>query len=107
MNTTATVNAITRPANHSGGGDGAGWGGIPKNVANDESSRALNARMIVTQLSQAKLPDTTSHSWVMTTIAAATLATGCGANKPNGTTSWAKWLPATSMRCSGLGRGGR
>ncbi len=47
---------------------------------------------------------TTSHSWVTTMIAAATLATGCGANNPNGTTSWAKWLPATSIRCSGLGR---
>jgi hypothetical protein len=65
---------------------------------------ALNARKIVTQLSHAKLPDATSHSWVITTIAAATPAIGCGANKPNGTISWAKWLPATSTRCSGLGR---
>ena len=65
---------------------------------------ALNARTIVTQLSQEKLPDATSHSWVTTTMPAATLATGCGANNPNGTMSWAKWLPATSTRCSGLGR---
>ncbi|CPA83087.1 Uncharacterised protein [Mycobacterium tuberculosis] len=37
-------------------------------------------------------------------IAAAMLAAGCGVNNPNGTTSWAKWLPATSIRCNGLGR---
>ena len=60
--------------------------------------------MIVSQFSQAKLPESTSHSWVTITIAAAMLATGCGANSANGTTSWAKWLPATSTRCSGLGR---
>ena len=104
MNSTATVKATTRPANHCGGVDSPGCAGIGSTIAADESSMALNARMIVTQLSQAKLPDATSHSWVTTTIAAATLATGCGANNPNGTTSWAKWLPATSIRCSGLGR---
>lgn len=65
---------------------------------------ALHASRIVTQLSQAKLPDATSQSWVTTMIAAAPPATGCGANNPNGTTSWAKWFPATSTRCSGLGR---
>ena len=27
-----------------------------------------------------------------------------GEQQPKGTTSWAKWLPATSTRCSGLGR---
>src|SRR6516162_1359873 len=104
MNSTAPVNVITGPANHGGGADHAGCAGISKSVANDESSMALNARTIVTQLSQAKLPDATNHSWVTTTIPAATLATGCGANNPNGTMSWAKWLPATSTRCSGLGR---
>ena len=65
---------------------------------------ALHANRIVTQLSQAKLPDATSHSWVTTMIAAAMLATGCGANNPNGTISCEKWLPATSIRCSGFGR---
>lgn len=35
-----------------------------------------NARMIVSQFSQAKLPESTSHNWVMTMIDAATLATG-------------------------------
>ncbi|PQM45663.1 hypothetical protein C1Y40_04176 [Mycobacterium talmoniae] len=65
---------------------------------------ALHAKMMVTQFSQAKFPEATSHSWVTMMIPAATLATGCGANNPNGTTSWATWLPATSTRCSGLGR---
>src|ERR1700731_4804185 len=104
MNNTAPVNARARPTNHDGGADHAGCAGMLKSVASAESSMALNARTIVTQLSQAKLPDATSHSWVTTTMPAATLATGCGANNPNGTTSWAKWLPATSTRCSGLGR---
>ena len=31
------------------------------------------------------------------------LAIGCGANRKNGTTSWAKWLPSTSTRCTGFG----
>src|SRR5689334_4414940 len=104
MNSTAAVKATTRAANHCGVGDSAGCAGVGRTAATDESSMALKARMIVTQLSHAKLPDVTSQSWVTTTIAAATLATGCGANNPNGTTSWAKWLPATSIRCSGLGR---
>ena len=51
---------------------------------------ALNASTIVIQLSQAKFPDSTSHSCVAMMIAAATLATGCGVNRANGTTSWAK-----------------
>jgi hypothetical protein len=34
---------------------------------------------------------------------AATLAAGCGANKPNGATTCAKWFAATSTRCSDLG----
>src|ERR1700757_2835708 len=104
MNSTAALNAITGQANHSTGGGHAECAGIGKTVANEESSMALNANRIVTQLSQAKLPDATNHSWVITTIPPATLATGCGANNPNGTMSWAKWLPATSTRCSGLGR---
>src|SRR6516164_9527074 len=104
MNSTAPLNAITNPANHTGGAGHTGCAGAPKSVANEESSMALNANIIVTQLSQAKLPDTTNHSWVITTMPPATPATGCGANNPNGTMSWAKWLPATSTRCSGLGR---
>ena len=84
------MNTITRPANHEGGAESAGCAGIGSSAAADESSMALNARTIVTQLSQAKLPDATSHSWVTTMIAAATLATGCGANNPTGTTSCAK-----------------
>src|ERR1700677_311738 len=105
MNTTATVKVTTRPTNHDGGADRAGAAGTGSSLAAHDWSIALNARMIVSQLSQAKLPDATSHSWVMTMIAAETLAPGCGANSPNSTTSWAKWLAATSIRCSGLGRG--
>ncbi len=59
---------------------------------------AENARKIVMTLSQAKLPVSTSHSWVRSTMAAATDATGCGAKRKNGTISWAKWLPSTSPR---------
>src|SRR6185312_15467954 len=107
MNNTAAVTAATRPTNHSGVAARpacAGTSPLGRSIATDASSIALNASTIVTQLSQAKLPEATSHSWVTTMIAAATLATGCGANNPNGTNSCAKWLPATSIRCSGLGR---
>ncbi len=82
----------------------AGCSGMGSTAATDDASIALQPSRIVNQFSQAKLPDATSHSWVMTTIAPAMLATGCGANKPNGTISCAKWLPRTSTRCSGLGR---
>ena len=60
--------------------------------------------MIVSQFSQAKFPDATSHNCVTMTTAPATEPTGCGANNANGATSCEKWLPATSTRCSGLGR---
>ena len=98
------MTARTRPTNQFGGSGSAGGSGNGSNQAADDASITLQARMIVTQFSQAKLPESTSHNWVTTMIAAATLATGCGANNPNGTTNWAKWLPATSTRCSGLGR---
>src|SRR5215218_3991495 len=94
--TVAAVNAITKTANQSGGPGRAG--------AAPGAAIALKPRTMVTQFSQAKLPDSTSHSWVTITIAPAIPATGCGANSANGTISWAKWLPATSTRCSGLGR---
>lgn len=58
---------------------------------------------MVSQFSQAKFPDSTSHSWVTTMSPAATLATGCGVKSRNGTTSWVTWLAATSTRCTGLG----
>lgn len=57
----------------------------------------------MSQFSQAKLPDTTSQSWVRMTIAAAALATGCGVNSATGTTSCAKWLAAVSTRWTGRG----
>ena len=60
--------------------------------------------MIVTALSQAKLPLSISHSWVTMMLAAAMPATGCGVNSRKGTTSWATWLAATSTRCNGIGR---
>ncbi len=62
------------------------------------------ASTIVIQFSQAKLPDSTSHSCVTIIRAAAAVATGCGANSANGTTSWVTWLAATSTRCNGFGR---
>src|SRR3954470_9699009 len=89
--TVAAVNAITKTANQSGGLGSAG----PAAGA----ATALKPRTIVTQFSQAKLPESTNHSWVTITIAPAMPATGCGANSAKGTTSWAKWLPATSTRC--------
>src|ERR1700756_493954 len=103
-NTTSTVNATTRAENQTGGSASAGAFGSGSNAAAAEWSIALNARMIVSQFSHAKFPESTSHNWVTMMIAPATLATGCGAHNPNGTSSWAKWLPATSIRCSGLGR---
>ena len=59
---------------------------------------------MVRKFSHEKLPLSTSHAWVRMISAPAIDATGCGVNKKNGTTSCAKKLPSTSMRCSGLGR---
>lgn len=56
------------------------------------------------QFSQAKFPDSTSHSCVTIISAAAADATGCGANSRNGTTSCVIWFAAASARCSGFGR---
>ena len=67
------------------------------------SLTAAKASTIAIQFSQAKLPLATSHSWVKMMMPAATLASGCGANRKNGTTSWAKWLPSTSSRWKGFG----
>src|SRR4051812_28453598 len=78
-------------------------GEMPSTVETVDVSTTLPASTIVNQFSQAKLPERTSHSWLTTMTAAAPLATGCGANRPNGTISWTTWLPATSIRCSGLG----
>ncbi len=68
------------------------------------SGSTENASTIAAQLSQEKLPLATSQSWVTIMIPAATPETGCGANRPNGTTSWVTWFAATSTLCSGLGR---
>ena len=67
------------------------------------SLTAAKASRIAIQLSQAKFPLATSQSCVKMMIPAATLASGCGAKRKNGTTSWAKWLPRTSIRCHALG----
>ena len=69
-----------------------------------ESPRAGMAMVIVTTLSHAKLPLSTSHDWVTMTTTAAQRATGCGAKSSTGTTSWAKWLARTSILCSAIGR---
>ncbi len=50
-------------------------------------STADTASVIVSQFSQAKLPDSTSHSCVAMMIPAAYEATGCGVNSRTGTTS--------------------
>src|SRR5690348_6048316 len=92
LNQTPTaVNAITNAANQIGG---------PGRSRGAGAAIALTASTMVSQFSQAKLPDSTSHSWVTITTAPATPATGCGANSANGTTNCAKWLPATSDRKS-------
>ncbi|CAM5244260.1 hypothetical protein SXANM310S_04140 [Streptomyces xanthochromogenes] len=62
------------------------------------------ARTTVSQFSQAKFPESTSHNWVQMIRQAAMLATGCGVNRAMGTTSWTTWLAATSTRCRGFGR---
>ncbi len=58
---------------------------------------------MVSQFSQAKLPDATSHNCVTSTAQAAAPATGCGVNSSTGTRSWATWLAAVSTRCTGAG----
>ena len=89
--TTSAVNATTRTAYQSGCVAGTSAGGaIPSVEAMVEVSITLAARTIVTQFNHAKFPDSTSQNWVTAMIAAATLAIGCGANNPNGTTSCAK-----------------
>jgi hypothetical protein len=65
---------------------------------------AETASTMVIRLSQEKLPLTSSQAWVTITARAATVATGWGANRPNGTTSWVAWLASTSARWTGLGR---
>src|SRR4051812_1528235 len=70
----------------------------PTAAAAVEVSTTRRASTIVSKSNQEKLPERTSHNCVTAMMAAATLATGCGANNPNGTISCATWLPATSMR---------
>ena len=55
---------------------------------------------MVRKFSHAKLPLSISHSCVTTMITAAAVATGCGANSRNGTTSCVPWLASTSTLCS-------
>ena len=102
--TVRTVAASTAATNHTGASGTGGGVDTGTTRENAVASTALNASRIVSQFSHAKLPEATSHSCVTITIPAATDATGCGANSANGTTSCATWLPATSIRCSGLGR---
>src|SRR4051812_29854574 len=99
--TTRTVTATTNPSCHTGAAparcDDAGSPGIA-----DQSTTDV-ARITVSQFSQEKFPDKISQSWVAMMKPAAALAYGWGANSPNGATSWARWLAATSTRCRGLG----
>src|SRR5689334_3942407 len=71
--------------------------------ATSDPSTVDTAMTMVSQFSQAKLPEATNHSWVTINNSAATVATGCGVNSRNGTPSWATWLAATSTRCSRSG----
>src|SRR5689334_2370614 len=101
---TDAVTAVTTTSYQSGAAGRAGGRGRGSTEAASEPATAGRASTIVSQLSQAKLPESTSHSWVAMMTPAAALATGCGVNNKKGTTSWAKWLAATSTRCNGLGR---
>ena len=65
---------------------------------------AEKASTMVIRLSHEKLPETSSQAWVTTITRADRRATGWGANRPNGTSSWVAWLASTSARCRGLGR---
>jgi len=56
------VTAITATANHKGATAPVEGADIGNTKANHDWSMALNASMIVSQLSHAKLPDATSHS---------------------------------------------
>src|SRR5918999_1222482 len=86
--------ASTTIAYHSG----ACGGRVGAEPGNRTADRAMTT---VSQLSQEKLPDAISHSWVTIIRTAAQVATGCGVNSRNGTTSWVTWLAAVSTRCSG------
>lgn len=64
------MTAITTISYQSGGEGSAGGSAI------SEPSTAERASTMVSQFSQAKLPDSTSHNWVSTITPAAALATG-------------------------------
>src|SRR5262249_44888671 len=99
---TSTVRPMTATAYHVGAACSVG-ASTGSTVPSHPLSNAMTARLIVSTFSQEKLPDSTSHSCVITTTRPAAPATGWGVNKSHGTTSWAKWLAATSTRCSGGG----
>src|SRR5207244_4457362 len=98
------VTASTSPSYQCGAAASGGGAGSGSTRVASEVSTTDSARTIVTQFSQAKLPERTSQNWVAMMSPAATLATGCGANNATGATSWATWLASTSTRCSGSGR---
>ena len=72
-------------------------------VCRNVSVIGANARIMVSTLSQAKLPVTTSQPWVRITSSPAMLPTVPGTNRRNGTTSCTMWLPSTSSRWIGFG----
>src|SRR5215211_938857 len=96
------VAAMTMTAYQVGAGESDG--GSTGNTESHALSKAINPSVIVMKFSQAKLPEITSQNCVAITISPATPATGCGTNRNHGTISCAKWLAATSTRCSGPGR---
>jgi len=72
-------------------GVSSGWyGTIAKRWPRAGLSKLAIASAIVMKLSQAKLPETTSHDCVSTMISPATEAMGWGKNRNHGTTSCAK-----------------
>ena len=96
------VTRITSTAYQSG--SSVAGGATPRTAASAPWPSAVSASTIVMALSHEKLPLTRSQDCVTMMRSAATLATGCGAKRKNGTTSCAKWFPSTSTRWSGFGR---
>lgn len=80
---------MTSTSYRSGAGARDGAAGTGSIRLTNEVSTTEHAMTTVSQMSQAKLPEATSHSWVTIMTAAATLAVGCGANSATGAASCA------------------
>lgn len=75
---------MTSASYHGGAGARCGTAGSGSTRPASQVSVTEQAMRIVSQLSQAKLPEATSHNWVTMMSAAAMLAAGCGANRASG-----------------------